>query len=201
MSPGRALDFGCGVGRLTQVLVTRFDHCDGVDIAASMIAEARRINRFGERVDYHVNARPDLSLFESGSLDFVLSFIVLQHMEPHYAAYYLREFVRVLKVGGVTVFQLPTGGRTPSAALAADAFQATLTVEGEAPGTLAGGEAAPVQVRIRNDSPAAWPAAALLTVGGRWYTVAGEFIGEHDARALVPATLEAGTGVRRRAPR
>ena len=32
----RALDFGCGVGRLTQALCHYFGSCDGVDIAPSM---------------------------------------------------------------------------------------------------------------------------------------------------------------------
>ena len=199
---GRALDFGCGVGRLTQALAARFHRCDGVDIATSMITEARRINRFGDRVRYHVNAEPDLSLFAGQSFDLVLSFIVLQHMEPGYAARYLSEFIRVLKVGGIAVFQLPTRNRVPSAPLAPDAFRATLTVVSEPPQTLSAGEATPIQVRVRNDSLIAWPAASLLTIGGRWYTGKGQFVGEHDARALLPATVGAGeqlvveTGVR-----
>jgi len=41
-SGGRALDFGCGLGRLTQPLAERFDEAVGVDIAASMIEGARR---------------------------------------------------------------------------------------------------------------------------------------------------------------
>lgn len=40
---GRALDFGCGVGRVTQALARQFDLVDGVDIAPSMIAQARRV--------------------------------------------------------------------------------------------------------------------------------------------------------------
>ena len=44
----RALDFGCGVGRLTQALVAHFNHVAGVDIAASMLKMARNYNRFGE---------------------------------------------------------------------------------------------------------------------------------------------------------
>ena len=52
---GRALDFGCGAGRLTQALAGQFERCDGVDIAASMVAEAERLNRQGDRVAYHVN--------------------------------------------------------------------------------------------------------------------------------------------------
>src|SRR6266702_8282411 len=36
----RALDFGCGVGRLTQAMCRHFDACDGIDIAPTMIEEA-----------------------------------------------------------------------------------------------------------------------------------------------------------------
>ena len=43
----RALDFGCGVGRLTQAMARHFAQCDGVDIAASMIASAQRHNHTG----------------------------------------------------------------------------------------------------------------------------------------------------------
>ncbi|MGH7750003.1 MAG: methyltransferase domain-containing protein, partial [Candidatus Dormibacteria bacterium] len=61
VKPGRALDFGCGVGRLTQALAARFDRVDGVDIAPTMVAAARRFNRHGDRCMYHVNDRADLS--------------------------------------------------------------------------------------------------------------------------------------------
>ena len=110
---GRALDFGCGAGRLTQALAGRFDRCDGVDIAASMIAAAEHLNRHGERVSYHVNPSADLALFGGETFDFALSYIVLQHMEPRYAKRYIAEFVRVLKIGAVAVFSLPTGLLTP----------------------------------------------------------------------------------------
>jgi SAM-dependent methyltransferase len=134
---GRALDFGCGVGRLTQALANRFDRCDGVDIAGSMIAEAERINRRGDRVDYHVNSQPDLMLFESETFDFVLSFIALQHMEPRYASRYIAEFIRVLRPGGITVFQLPTGRRrtpiAPSAAASSSAGPANVDADASRP--------------------------------------------------------------------
>jgi len=42
---GRALDFGCGVGRLCRALGERFDEVVGVDIAASMLDVARQHNR------------------------------------------------------------------------------------------------------------------------------------------------------------
>ena len=38
----RVLDFGCGVGRLSQALAEHFDEVHGVDLSDSMIAIARR---------------------------------------------------------------------------------------------------------------------------------------------------------------
>src|SRR5689334_495304 len=34
---GRALDFGCGAGRLSQALAGEFEHVDGVDISETMV--------------------------------------------------------------------------------------------------------------------------------------------------------------------
>ena len=48
----RALDFGCGVGRVTQALAGHFAEVVGVDIARSMLARARRLNGFGSRCLY-----------------------------------------------------------------------------------------------------------------------------------------------------
>src|SRR5690242_3397514 len=48
----RALDFGCGVGRLTQALAAQFDHADGVDISTEMVEQARALNRAGDRCTY-----------------------------------------------------------------------------------------------------------------------------------------------------
>ena len=106
---GRALDFGCGVGRLTQALAARFDRVDGVDIAPSMVAAARRFNRHGERCTYHVNDTPDLSLFRDGIFDFIYSRITLQHIPPEFTKRYLVEFARILSTGGVAVVHVPAG--------------------------------------------------------------------------------------------
>lgn len=104
---GRALDFGCGVGRLTRALAAHFDEVCGVDIAPSMIAQAREHIRPGERCQFHVNAAGHLrELFANDSFDFVLSKSVLQHMRPQFAANYIRELLRVLVPGtGVCAFQ------------------------------------------------------------------------------------------------
>jgi SAM-dependent methyltransferase len=105
---GRALDFGCGAGRLTQALATRFDRVDGVDVATSMVDLARRHNTHPDRVAFHLNERPDLRALEDGSYDFILSIVVFQHMSNDLKAGYLREFVRVLAPGGVAMFTVPS---------------------------------------------------------------------------------------------
>lgn len=102
-----ALDFGCGVGRVTQALAARFERVAGVDISSTMIEHARRLNGIGERVEFHVNPRPDLSLFADARFDLVHSVITIQHIPGEISPAYLREFVRVLRPGGVLAIQIP----------------------------------------------------------------------------------------------
>lgn len=108
---GRALDFGCGAGRLTQALADHAAEVTGVDIARSMIEAATSFNRHGERVRYVVNTEPDLSLFGDGAFDFVCSLITLQHVPPRFGRAYIREFFRVVRPGGCVLFQMRSGPR------------------------------------------------------------------------------------------
>jgi SAM-dependent methyltransferase len=105
---GKALDFGCGVGRLTQALTTYFDQVYGVDIAPSMIELAEKYNRHRDKCKYLLNAVPNLRVFPENMFTFVYTNLVLQHIEPRYSKHYLKEFLRVLHPGGVLVFQLPS---------------------------------------------------------------------------------------------
>ena len=187
---GRALDFGCGVGRLTRALAERFDSCDGVDLAASMIERARELNKDGERVRFHHNDAPDLRLFPDGSFDFILSLIVLQHMKPELMRGYLREFVRVLRPGGLAYFQIPE--RFVSAErLHPEAWRASSTLVGTIP-PLVAGRLAPLRVRVRNDSPVSWPASAQLRVGDHWRAPDGRLLVLDDARTLIDSTIDPG---------
>jgi SAM-dependent methyltransferase len=104
---GQALDFGCGVGRLTRPLADHFDSVTGIDISAPMLEKARE---YSDRpnVTYQLNVADQLSAFADGSFDFVLAHIVLQHMPPELGSGYLAEFFRVLRPGGGLVFTMPS---------------------------------------------------------------------------------------------
>ncbi len=104
---GQALDFGSGLGRLTQALADHFDEVVGVDIAPAMVEQAAAWNKHGERVRYLLNDSDDLSLLPSESFDLVISEITLMHMRTDYSKSYIVEFLRVLRPGGVAIFQIP----------------------------------------------------------------------------------------------
>jgi ubiquinone/menaquinone biosynthesis C-methylase UbiE len=87
-------------------LAGHVDEVIGLDIAPSMLAKAKELDRSDGRVRFVLNQKPDLSDVETASVDLVYSSLVLQHMPPELAHGYLREFVRVLAPGGVAIFQV-----------------------------------------------------------------------------------------------
>jgi len=200
---GRALDFGCAVGRLTQALCRHFDRCDGVDIAPSMIELARKYDKFPGRCHYHVNDRDDLTLFADNTFDFVYSRLVLQHMQPVYSKKYIREFIRVLSPGGIALFQIPAGApdaavRPPNSFdLPAAGFKASLAVEVPLPQLQAGAPFC-IDVKVTNASPIAWPESRdgngrdLVVLGNHWLTTEGRMIIQDDGRTPVMQGLNPG---------
>lgn len=169
-----ALDFGCGVGRLTRALCLHFENVDGVDIAPSMVDAAERLNRYPERCRYHLNAAEDLALFADHSFDLVYSTLVLQHIHPVFARRYVAEFVRVLADGGLAMFQIPTGRLLEpdviNDRLPKEAFVGGHTLLEELPAqTIAGGYLI-MEVRVQNRGPVTWPARGRCAVrlGARW---------------------------------
>lgn len=98
-----AVDFGCGVGRLTRALRPRFRQCHGVDISRHMLEMARRL-----APDCDFREGHDLSSFPTGQVDFLYSSMVLQHQpDSHRAARLIADMVRVLAPGGLLIFQMP----------------------------------------------------------------------------------------------
>ena len=104
----RALDFGCGVGRVTRALATRFGEAVGVDLSKRMVEQARELNAHVPNARFLVNAAPDLRQLDDAAFDLVYSRIVLQHLRtPREALRYIEEFLRVVRPDGIVVFQLP----------------------------------------------------------------------------------------------
>ena len=103
-SLGTALDFGCGVGRLTQPLSTRVRDVVGVDIAPEMI---RRARSYFPGLTFRLNEREDLSDFPAGSVDLIYTNIVLQHLSNALQVHYVREFSRLLGPRGLAILQIP----------------------------------------------------------------------------------------------
>jgi SAM-dependent methyltransferase len=101
------LDFGCGVGRVTRALAAHFESVVGVDVASTMIARARLLNRAYPNCRFVVTPHAHLHGFETGTFDAVYSRLVLQHIPPALVCQYIPELIRVLAPGGVLMFQLP----------------------------------------------------------------------------------------------
>jgi len=100
--PTRALDFGCGVGRLTIPLARTCSHVVGIDVSDSMLNEARKnCLREGvvENVDL-VKSDDDLSRVSS-TFDFVTSFITFQHIPPRRGESILKTIIDRLDTNGV----------------------------------------------------------------------------------------------------
>ncbi len=201
IAPERALDFGCGVGRLTAALAHHFKHVDGVDIAPSMVAEARR--RFGDdsQMAFHLVEDDSLSMFPTGTFDFIYTAHVLQHMEPRYSERYVREFVRVLAPGGVAVIQMTTEprvlehGETADSCLEEGGHRARLGIARV--GELTAGHRAMATVVVVNESDATWRAAGtrgwfMVSLANRWRDRSGLLLVADDGRATLPRDLAPG---------
>jgi ubiquinone/menaquinone biosynthesis C-methylase UbiE len=105
----RALDFGCGVGRLTRVLARHFDQCYGIDISESMVTKARELNSDVANCHFMVSDGQDLSVFQDRYFDMVYTFLVLMHLPSEaLIEHYITELVRVLRPSGLLVFQVLT---------------------------------------------------------------------------------------------
>jgi SAM-dependent methyltransferase len=72
-----------------------------------MIAKANDLNKNPAKVSFKVNENT-VTAFKKGSFSFIYTTIVLQHIPYPQQVEYIAEFCRLLKPGGVLVFQIPT---------------------------------------------------------------------------------------------
>jgi SAM-dependent methyltransferase len=207
LARGSALDFGCGVGRLTQALAAHFSRVTGVDVSPRMLALANDFNGFPSRVSYVNNQRNDLSVFGAGAFDFIISNIVLQHVAPELALGYIGEFFRLLAPGGALVFQIPSHRRSPHDAPAPsgprampdEAYQATVEVTGAAHLALRTGSSITLDVVITNRSPHAWPASeyGVIRAGNHWRDAGSDrMLNRDDGRSSLASVVGPGESCR-----
>jgi SAM-dependent methyltransferase len=112
---GRAmLELGCGAGRMTHSFAKRFERVYAFDLSPEMLRRAREIHKQRSNILWLLGNGADLSCIASGSLDFVFSYLVLQHVpEEALVLRYVQELLRVLRPGGVFLFQF-NGGLEPT---------------------------------------------------------------------------------------
>jgi len=97
-NPRSAMDFGCGVGRLTRALHDITGDAIGVDVAPGMVAEARKEVRAGLSF---TTTLPD-RLF-----GWIVSIIVFQHITPERGYPLLQRICGLAAPGGGITLQLP----------------------------------------------------------------------------------------------
>jgi SAM-dependent methyltransferase len=203
---GSALDFGCGVGRLTQALAPRFHRVVGVDVSPRMLTLANDFNGFPSRVSYVNNQRGDLRQFADASFDFVISNIVLQHVPPALALAYIGEFFRVLAPGGALVFQIPSHVRSSADVPAPsrprpmpdDAYRAAIDVTGVDRVDLQPGSTLELDVVVANRSPHRWTASesGVIRAGSHWRDSGDRMVSRDDGRVSLPGVLGPGESCR-----
>ncbi len=207
----RALDFGCGPGRLTQALALHFEAVDGVDIAPSMIERARELNRHPDRCRYVLNLADNLDCFADDSFTFIYSVLVLQHMPPELSRGYISEFLRLLAPSGLLVFQVlshRTESEPPKDAprtacdhpLSESALRARIRPRSDSVVGRAGSSLT-LQVEVENAGDRNWPALGRpegtleIHLGNHWLVDPETVYSWDDGRCPLPFDLAPGQKV------
>jgi len=98
----KALDFGCGIGRLSENLKNHFEQVIGVDVSKKMIIKAK--DNKNTKVEYiHDNSH---LLSVKHNFDFILSLFVLQHIPIPEQIVYFNRFYDLLNKNGHLLFSM-----------------------------------------------------------------------------------------------
>ncbi|HTS24403.1 MAG TPA: class I SAM-dependent methyltransferase [Bryobacteraceae bacterium] len=114
----RALEVGCGPGRLMRPMSRNFGEIHGVDVSDEMIRLAEERFHGASRIHLHLTSGADLSPLVSGHFHFVYSYAVFQHIPSREVVlHYLDEIRRVLTRGGIARLHfngLPPDSKAPN---------------------------------------------------------------------------------------
>lgn len=114
-STGKTMaELGCGVGRMTGSFARRYESVLALDISPEMLVRATQLHSEKTNILWTRVGGLDLACIQSYSVDFVFSYLVLQHLPNETLAFeYVREMLRVLRPNGVFLFQF-NGSRKPT---------------------------------------------------------------------------------------
>jgi ADP-heptose:LPS heptosyltransferase/predicted SAM-dependent methyltransferase len=98
---GRGLELGSGIQKL-------YPHFIGVDNKKDEALFGHPINP-----DIKVESAERMDLFATGSMDFIFSSHMLEHIEPERVTGALKEWMRIIKVGGYLTLYLPDEDEYP----------------------------------------------------------------------------------------
>jgi SAM-dependent methyltransferase len=101
--PKRALDFGCGVGRLLMPLARICDSVTGVDVSHHMLQEARRNCEVRGIDNVELVGSDDSLSTVSGTFDLIHSYIVFQHIPTERGERLMRNLIHRLQENGIGV--------------------------------------------------------------------------------------------------
>lgn len=102
--PRKSLDFGCGVGRILIPLANTSLEVVGLDISASMLAEAQKNCELNHLQNIElIKSDDDFSGIVGKKFNFMHSFIVFQHISPKRGEKILKNMLNHLESSGVGV--------------------------------------------------------------------------------------------------
>jgi len=103
----KAIEIGCGAGRVTRALAEIFGEVHGVDVSGEMVELAREALRGMPNAHVYQNNGMDLGVIPPGEYDFAFSSIVFQHIPSReIIESYVQDLHRLLKPGALFKFQV-----------------------------------------------------------------------------------------------
>ena len=107
---GTVVELGCGVGRLTRFLAERFEHTIALDISPGNLEICRAETRTTKGSVEPTLIQNPQELEKLPHFDLFVSYIVLQHNPPPIQYFVLNSALKLLRPGGLAMFQVPTMG-------------------------------------------------------------------------------------------
>jgi len=105
-NPVRALDLGCGVGRLAIPMAKRAKEVVGVDVAPAMLGICADLAKTTGIDNLRLVESDDTLSRVTGKFDLINTYIVLQHIPPERGYRLIQAMLDLLQVGGIASIQV-----------------------------------------------------------------------------------------------